>query len=137
MARLGADSVASVRAGVCNERKTEMDATHATRLFSEKGTLVVSRTLEKNGETLYVVVDRMVRSEASEDLFRLRAHFYSAGSSHRADASNLLELHETGNKIELRLTLAKVLLDKRDEGWIKTAESSSADKSDFWQFDTL
>jgi hypothetical protein len=45
---------------------------------------IISRVLEKGGEMLYVVVERINEPDIEGELFRLRAHFHPAGSSRTA-----------------------------------------------------
>jgi hypothetical protein len=88
---------------------------------------------------LYVVVERINESNVEGELFRLRAHLHPAGAPQTGTWSNNIVRDETGNKYDLRLSLIKFLLDKRDEEWKLTGASAvtSAAETEFWRFDTL
>ena len=100
---------------------------------------IITRHLEKNDEMLYVVVEGIHDLEVAGDVFRLRAHFHPAGSRRTADWSNNIVRDETGNKYELRFSLIKFLLDKRDEGWTQKSASivSTLAEAEFWRLDNL
>jgi hypothetical protein len=100
---------------------------------------IVTRHLEKNGETLYVIIERINDPDVAGELCRLRAHLHPCGTPRTATWSNNIVRDETGNKLDLRLSLIKLLLDKRDKKWVRTGASTitSADETDFWRFDTL
>jgi hypothetical protein len=100
---------------------------------------VISRHLEKGGEMLYIIVEAINEPEVAGDVFRLRAHFHSAGSPRWAGWNNIVVRDETGNKYELRFSLIKFLLDKRDDGWRQTGASvvASPAEAEFWRLDNL
>jgi hypothetical protein len=101
---------------------------------------IISRVLEKNGEMLYVVVERINEPDVAGDLFRLRAHFHPVGSPRTAAWSNIIVRDETGDKSDLRLSFIKFLLDKRDEGWKPTGAANLNTlpaETEFWRLDTL
>jgi hypothetical protein len=99
---------------------------------------IISRLLEKNGEMLYVVVERLNEPEVHGELFRLRAHFHAIGAPRNATWSNVFVRDETGNKYDLRLSFTKFLFDKRDEGW-KSVGGANLNtlqaENDFWRLD--
>jgi len=100
---------------------------------------IISRHLEKNGEMLYVIVERINEPDVEGELLGLRAHFHPAGAPRTATWSNNIVRDETGNKYDLRLSFIKFLLDKRDEKWNQIAGSvvASPAEAEFWRFDTL
>ena len=99
---------------------------------------IISRILEKDGEMLYVVIERLNEPQVHGELFRLRAHFHAIGTPRTAAWSNVFVKDETGNKLDLRLSLVKFLLDKRDDGWKpagKTSLNAVPEQTDFWSLD--
>jgi hypothetical protein len=48
---------------------------------------IIARHLEKNGEMLYVVVERINAPDVEGDLFRLRAHFHPVGTARTVGAA--------------------------------------------------
>jgi hypothetical protein len=100
---------------------------------------IISRHLEKKGELLYVIIERIYEPEVEGELYRLRVHRHPAGTPRTAAWSNNIVKDETSNKFDLRLSFIKLLLDKRDEKWVQTGASAvtSAAETEFWRFDTL
>lgn len=101
--------------------------------------VIISRHLEKDGEMLYVVLERINDTDVEGELYRLRAHLHPSGTPRTATWCNNVVKDETGNKYDLRLSFIKLLLDKRDEKWVQTGASAvlSASETEFWRFDTL
>jgi hypothetical protein len=100
---------------------------------------IISRHLEKNGEMLYVTIERIYEPDVEVELYRLRVHLHPAGAPRTATWSNNVLRGETGNKYDLRLSFIKFLLDKRDDEWKQIGASvvMSPAETEFWRFDTL
>lgn len=100
---------------------------------------IISRHLEKSGELLYVIIERIYEPDVEGELYRLRAHLHLAGAPRTATWSNNIVRDETGNKYDLRLSFIKLLLDKRDEEWRQIGASAvmSPAETEFWRLDNL
>jgi hypothetical protein len=101
--------------------------------------LIITRHLEKNGEMLYVALERIHDPDVAGELYRLRAHLHPDGTPRTATWSNNVVRDETGDKFDLRLSFIKFLLEKRDEEWKQVAASAVASptETEFWRLDTL
>jgi hypothetical protein len=101
--------------------------------------LIITRILEKNGEMLYVVVERIDHPDIVGEFYRFRVHLHPPGTPRTTSGSDNFVPDETGNKYDLRLSFIKFLLDKRDEEWEQIGASAvtSAAETEFWRFDTL
>lgn len=98
---------------------------------------IIARHVEKDGELLYVVLERVNESDVDGELFRLRAHRHPPGSARTATWSNAIVREETGNKYVMRIAFIKFLLEKRDDGWktVGASSLSSLPESEFWRLD--
>jgi hypothetical protein len=108
-------------------------------IVARNPSLVISRRLEKDGEIRYVIVQRINDPDVAGEFYRFRAHIHPAGAPRTSTWSNNIVRDETGNKDDLRLSLIKFLLDKREEKWVRTGASAvtAAAETEFWRFDTL
>lgn len=99
----------------------------------------VARILEKNGETLYLIVERVNDEDIHGDLVRFRVHRHPPNSARVADASNVAEVDESGNQYQLRLKYVQYLLDRRDEGWKRVGASKfgSTEAQNYWSLENL
>jgi hypothetical protein len=86
----------------------------------------ISRHLEKKGEMLYIIVERIYEPDVEGESYRLRVHLHPAGSPRTATWSNNILRDETDDKYDLRLSLIKLLLEKRDEEWEQIGASAVA-----------
>src|SRR5271156_900850 len=100
---------------------------------------IISRHLEKKGELLYAIIERIYEPDVEGELYRLRVHRHPTGTPRTATWSNNIVKDETGNKYDLRLSFIKFLLDKRDEEWRQIGASAvtTPAETEFWRFDTL
>jgi hypothetical protein len=95
---------------------------------------IITRHLEKNGEMLYVALERVNDPDVAGELYRLRVRRHPTGTSRTGTWSNNVERDETGNKYDLRQSFIKFLLDKREGQWKQVAASTvtSAAETEFW-----